>query len=175
LKASNSSFYVDVDIPPVAAVATYYLKPVFGSENVLSYDQSREMSEINLDKLNGKFRCVVLCPWQLPKVSGKVDLFANFISFQEMEPEVVRNYISLVQSITRYFVLLRNSQYGKEVAEKPGDIGVLNPVTNDMVIKLFNQFEVIGRNSSVFGNIYERANFYSEVICLERTEQQQLL
>lgn len=172
LKASNRSFYVDVDIPPVAAVATYYLKAVFGSENVLSYDQSREMSEINLDSLNGKFRCVVLCPWQLPKVTGKVDLFANFISFQEMEPAIVRNYASLVQPITRYFVLLRNSQYGKEVAEKPGDIGVLNPVTTDMVIKMLNQFEVIARNSSVFGNIYERGNLYSEVICLERIEPQ---
>lgn len=172
LKASDKSFYVDVDIPPVAAVATYYLKSVFGSENVLSYDQSREMDEINLGSLNGKFKCVVLCPWQLPKVTGKVDLFANLISFQEMEPEVVRNYASLVQPITRYFVLLRNSKYGKDVAEKQGDIGVLNPVTNDMVIKMLDQFEVIGRNSSVFGNAYERVNFYSEVICLERTEPQ---
>ena len=168
LKANNESFYVDVDIPPVAAVATYYLNEIFGSENVLSYDRSREISEISLESLKTKYKCVVLCPWQLPKVTGTVDLFANFISFQEMEPDIVQNYISLVQPITKHFVLLRNSKYGKKIAEKPGEMGVKKPVTTDSIIQMFNQFKVIGRNSVIFGNTNEKTNFHSEVICLQR-------
>lgn len=113
--------YVDVDIPPVAAVATFYLEKVFGVGSVLTYEISREMDIIDIEQISSNYMCAVLCPWQLPRVRGEVDLFVNFISFQEMEPDIVATYIQLVQPLTRSFVLIRNSRQGKPVAERDGE------------------------------------------------------
>lgn len=168
LKSRPDGFYVDVDIPPVAAVASYYLKQVFGEHAVLSYEQSRDMQVIDLDELRKSYRAVVLCAWQLPRVKGHVDVFANFISFQEMEPEVVANYVKVVQPLVRKAVLLRNSVRGKVVASKPGEIGVFEPTTTDHIIRNFDQFELLGRDSAIFGEENPRANFRSEVLCMQR-------
>ena len=49
-----------------------------------------------------------LSSWQIEKLLGKIDIFVNFISFQEMEPKVVRNYINHVIRLSPKFILLRN-------------------------------------------------------------------
>ncbi|MBW3568234.1 MAG: putative sugar O-methyltransferase [Proteobacteria bacterium] len=170
LKSRSDGFYLNVDIPPVAAVATRYLKQVFGDDAVLGYEQSRNMRAIDLDTLRGSYRALVLCPWQLPSVKGSVDMFANFISFQEMEPAVVANYVSLVQPMVRHAVLLRNSVKGKTMAKQPGEVGVLEPTTTDDIIRAFDQFRVLGRDSAVFGYESRNGNFRSEVICMERNQ-----
>lgn len=168
LKSRADGFYVDIDIPPVAAVASYYLKEVFGEDAVLGYEKSRDMQAIDLDALRKSYRAVVLCPWQLPRVKGSVDLFANFISFQEMEPHVVANYASLVQPLVEQAVLLRNSVRGKKVATRPGEVGVLEPITTDDLIRAFDQFELRGRNSAIFGEENRDQTFRSEVLCMKR-------
>lgn len=168
LKSRPDGFYVDVDIPPVAAVASYYLKQVFGEHAVLGYEQSRDMQTIDLDELRKSYRAVVLCAWQLPRVKGCVDVFANFISFQEMEPHVVANYVKVVQPLVRKAVLLRNSVRGKVVASKPGEIGVLEQTTTNDIIRNFDQFELLGRDSAVFGEENWKGTFRSEVLCMQR-------
>lgn len=80
LKSDRTSFYVNIDIPPVAAVSSYYLNQVFGKEKVLTYDQSRDMEFIDIDQIKEKYSMAVFCPWQLPKIKGEFDLFVNFIS-----------------------------------------------------------------------------------------------
>ena len=135
----DDGFFVNVDIPPVAAVSTYYLSEVFGRDGVLGYAESREMDSLDLDELRQRYRAVVLCPWQLPLVTGNVDLFANLMSFQEMEPLVVERYCELVEPITGRFVLLRNSATGKQQVAA-GQLGVLEPVTTDFVVDRFPQF-----------------------------------
>ena len=169
LKGRSDAFYVDVDIPPVAAVATWYLQQVFGDDNVLDYAKSREMEVLDLDQLKSKYRAVVLCPWQLPMVTGQVDVFANFISFQEMEPDVVRNYIDIVQPLTTSYVLMRNSAKGKTVAKKAGQHGVLDPVTTDLAIESFTDFERVGTDSLIHGDESPDGSFRSEVNILRRT------
>lgn len=114
LKSSDRSFYVDIDLPPVAAVSTYYLKEIFGDRAVLDYSQTRGMNALDIDEFSGQYRAIVLCPWQFTNLEGKFDLFTNFISFQEMEPDVVQNYIRLVQRHTPDYVLLRNLREGKK-------------------------------------------------------------
>jgi len=166
LKADARIIYVDVDIPPLAAVATFYLESVFGVGSVLTYEISRKMDVIDIEQISSEYMCAVICPWQLPRVQGQADLFVNFMSFQEMEPDVVANYIQLVQRLTRSFILIRNSRHGKPVAERDGEPGVICPVTTDDMIAQFDAFDVLGRDSHTFGDSYD--GFDSEVVCMRR-------
>jgi putative sugar O-methyltransferase len=163
----DDGFFVNVDIPPVAAVSTFYLSEVFGRDAVLGYAQSREMDSFDLDELRRRYRAIVLCPWQLPLVSGSVDLFANFMSFQEMEPSVVSGYCELVEPLTERYVLLRNSATGKQQSAV-GQLGVLEPVTTDFVVDRFAAFDERARDSFVHGDESPDRSFRSEVVVLER-------
>ena len=169
LKSGVGRLYVDVDIPPVAAVSSYYLSEVFGHERVLTYEQSREMERIDLDAIARDYRAAVLCPWQLPRVVGQVDGFLNFISFQEMEPKVVENYIRLVTPLTQEWVLLRNNPKGKPIAGGKRKVGVLEPTTTDAMIESFEGFELVGRGGSVFGQGRPDGTVQSDVLCLRRS------
>lgn len=167
LTARSDGFYVNVDIPPVAAVSTYYLAEIFGRDAVLPYAESRTMEVLDLAELRDRYRAVVLCPWQLPRVSGTVDLFANLLSFQEMEPSVVAHYCALVEPLVGSHVLLRNSASGKQRAT-PGHLGVLEPVSTDFVIDQFAEFEELARDSFVHGDENYDRSFRSEVAVLSR-------
>ena len=168
LKSNEDIFYLNVDIPPVAAVSTYYLSNVFGHDKVLSYEESRNMEVIDIDELKKKYKCVILCPWQLPKLKGKFDLFANFISFQEMEPDVVANYIKYVEKHTENYVLLRNSLSGKNIAMGENDLGVVEQTDTNSMYNMFNDFSLVNRDHVVYG-FYSR-NFVSEIACLSRNK-----
>jgi putative sugar O-methyltransferase len=161
------SFYVNVDIPPVSAVSSYYLSQVVGKQAVLTYDLSREMHVIDIHELKKEYRCAVLCPWQLPKIKGDFELFVNFMSFQEMEPAVVENYISHVERLTSKYVLLRNSRTGKKKAKDNNEIGVIEPTTMDDMVAMFKHFEVVNRNHKIYGDF--SSNYVSELICLSRS------
>lgn len=170
LKASPSSFYVNADIPPVAAVSTWYLQQVFGPHLILSYASSREMDVIDLDRLRKRYKAVVLCPWQLPRLRGSVDLFANFFSFQEMEPHVVRNYASVVQPYIRDHILMRNSAVGKRVAKTEGEIGVMEQVRSDFIQSCFSEFQTLASDSFLFGDENEIGSYRSEVVVMGRRD-----
>ncbi|MEQ3551231.1 putative sugar O-methyltransferase [Pseudonocardia nematodicida] len=148
--------YVDVDIPPVAAVATHYLKRVLGEDRVLDYAATREQEKIAVDEL--EHPATVLCSWQLPRLTGTVDLFANFISFQEMEPEVVENYASLVAGLGARWLLLRNSPTGKP--------NVREPMLRDRYLEFFSGYELVDSDAGLYGQDSEGT--VSEVMVLAR-------
>ena len=79
-----------------------------------------------------------MCSWQIEKLIGKIDVFINFISFQEMEPEVVKNYIKHVQRLSPKFILLRNLKEGKQIRTKRS-IGVLKQTKKKDYIKYFKK------------------------------------
>jgi len=166
LKSSSDFFYVNVDIPPVAAVSSYYLSEVFGKENVLLYDESRNLDVIDIEALKKKYKCIVLCPWQLPKLKGTFDLFVNFLSFQEMEPHIVENYISIAEKLTSKYVLLRNSQSGKIVSKSGSDIGVIEQTKTENMYKMFKAFSLVQKDHVVYGQ--HSNNFVSEIACLSK-------
>ncbi|MFN0032828.1 MAG: putative sugar O-methyltransferase [Flavobacteriales bacterium] len=117
--------FVLFDISPQLYVCEQWLKTVFPGE-VVGYRNCREMT--TLDNLQpGKI--YVFGAWHFPLLQGqKVDLFWNCASFQEMEPDVVANYLKYVNEAAREVFLLEKMN-GKETAEKEGEKGVLNPVT----------------------------------------------
>ncbi|BBF98934.1 MULTISPECIES: putative sugar O-methyltransferase [Pseudonocardia] len=148
--------YIDVDIPPVAAVATHYLREVLGGSRVLDYAATREHEKIVIDEIAEP--ATVLCPWQLPRLTGSVDLFANFISFQEMEPEVVANYANLVTDLGARWLLLRNSPIGKP--------NVREPMLRHRYLEFFDQYELVDSDAGLYGQDSEGT--VSEVMVLAR-------
>ncbi|TCK27395.1 putative sugar O-methyltransferase [Pseudonocardia endophytica] len=133
--------YVDVDIPPVAAVATHYLQHVLGADQVLDYGRTRDLDKIEIDAIEQ--RAAVLCSWQMPKLIGQVDLFVNFISFQEMEPEVVENYANLVSGLGARYLLLRNSPTGKP--------NVREPMLRSHYLEFFSDYELVLSDAGLYG------------------------
>jgi putative sugar O-methyltransferase len=81
LGARPDAFYVDVDIPPVATIATGYLEQVLGEDRVLGYERARDLERIDLAEIAAVHRAVVLCPWQPPQVEGGGDRRHTMWSF----------------------------------------------------------------------------------------------
>jgi hypothetical protein len=68
--------------------------------------------------------------WKLPELAFlKYDLFWNSASFQEMEPDVVLNYLKYVNQQTNKYVFLCEAMGGKELATAEGTHGVLEQTT----------------------------------------------
>ncbi|WP_181197888.1 putative sugar O-methyltransferase [Enhygromyxa salina] len=163
LSGDPDAFYVNVDIPPLSFVSSYYLRQVFGADAIATYDHTRELEVIDLDQLRGQgFRGAVLCAWQLPKLRGSFELFVNSVSFQEMEPRVVENYSALVQALVSDYVVLRNSVKGKTVASAADEIGVVEPVVRDDYLRFFELFERVAADGTIFGDTSTKG-FVSEV------------
>ena len=111
---------VDVDIPPTSAVAGFYLSSI-GTNLVMPYSQTRDLDRIECPPAG---HSMILCPWQLPLLQGSFDLAVNFISFQEMEPEVVQNYLNEIDRIETTYVLLRNLREENEQLHKGRNMGL---------------------------------------------------
>lgn len=165
----NHCFYVDIDIPPTSFVSTYYLKQVVGEAYVGDYCSLKEKSILDISALSAEYKAVVLCPWQLPKIEGTVDLFINFISFQEMEPEVVRNYLHHVNRLQARYILMRNLREGKRKAKEPGDVGVLEPIMGKDYDLFLPNYQLVATNTVPFA--YKTVdNFHSELRVYQRKD-----
>ncbi len=160
--------YLNIDIPPVLTASSYYLKAIFGDGAIASYVDTRGLDTIDAKELLATRRGATLPAWQLPNLRGSFDCFVNFVSFQEMEPDVVENYIRLVQPLTKHYVLLRNSKHGKKISTSSQATGVNKATTIDMMINWFSDFELVNRDSFVFGDESRFGNFKSEVVVLKR-------
>lgn len=158
----NKGFYIDVDIPPTSFVSTYYLKQVLGDAAVADYGQLREAASIDIGELRKKYKAAVICPWLLPRLTGKIDLFVNFISFQEMEPAVVRNYLSMVAALAPKYVLLRNLREGAQLKKSSPVTGVLEPIRADDYDGFLPDYRLTATNTIPFG-FKTVDNFHSEL------------
>lgn len=163
----NDCFYINADIPPLAFVSGYYLKSVFGDETIGAYDNLRELKTLDIDTLKKKYKALNLCAWQIPKLKGQIDLFVNFISFQEMEPEIVKNYCQHIRRLKPGFILLRNIKEGKKVRDKKNPVGVIDPILGEDYNLFFPEYELVDTNTTIFG--YETEDgFHSELRLYKR-------
>ena len=158
----NGSFYIDVDIPPTGFAATYYLQSRFGRKAVGDYEMLRNQSSLSIDDLRQRFSAVVLCPWQLPKITGVIDLFVNYISFQEMEPDIVENYLRHVQRLAPRYILLRNLREGKQAVNVASALGVRKPILGPDYDQFLPGYTLVSSNTLPFGRETEDG-FHSEL------------
>lgn len=154
--------YIDLDIPPMSFAAQQYLARVLGKRNVATYAQTRDLASIDIRSLP---MAAALCSWQIERLRGKVDLFVNFISFQEMEPHIVRNYLAHVARLAPRWILLRNIREGMIVKKEPGSLGVHIPIVSDDYPAMLPGYELVERNVLPFG--YRTVDdFHSELLLL---------
>jgi putative sugar O-methyltransferase len=137
--------FVLFDISPQLYVCEQWLKAVFPGD-VVSYRECREMK--SLDNLQ-KGKIYVFGAWHFPLLSQrKVDLFWNCASFQEMEPDVVANYLSYVnESADKVFLLEKMN--GKELAKTEGEKGVIEPVTIEHYRKGLPAFRILDKQEAL--------------------------
>ncbi|RZL45229.1 MAG: putative sugar O-methyltransferase [Pedobacter sp.] len=127
------------DIPPQLYVCERYLSTVF-PDSVVSYKDTRDIKSLqNIEK--GKI--YILGTWQFPLLNDiKIDIFWNAASFQEMEPDVVANYLKPIDKQAD-LVFLQEEMGGKEVAHKEGKFGVLKKTTLNDYKKSLSNFELV--------------------------------
>ena len=155
--------YIDVDIPPTHFAAEYYLKANFGSRNVNGFIDFEGRSTIEVSDLPD---FTVMCSWQLEKLKGQVDLFVNFISFQEMEPNVVINYLNHVDRLGSRWLLLRNMREGKQKKTLNAP-GVKDPIVTEDYGRMLPNYRPVSQSTHPFG--YQTVDrFHSEITLFSR-------
>lgn len=165
LRSTHSIKYIDIDIPPISYIAWCYLNSVYDKNEIENYIHNKET--INIDELK---RCSVLNSWDIEKLQGSIDLFVNFISFQEMEPAIVANYLSNVKRLNPKWVLLRNMREGKNVKKSAKDIGVEVPIKkDDYTIMLSDHYDLKASNIHPYG--YKTVDgFHSELLLYKKKD-----
>jgi putative sugar O-methyltransferase len=156
--------YIDIDIPPTSFVAQYYLTEVLGRDNVTGYVETRDLPAIEIDKLP---KASVLGAWQIEKLQGRIDLFVNFISFQEMEPHIVENYLKQVVRLGARWILLRNMREGKQIKRGEDSVGVETPIRSEDYLAMLPGYELLQRNVFPYG--YKTVDgYHSELLLLRQ-------
>jgi len=163
----NEIFYINFDIPPVSYVSTYYLQNVFKDKNIADYKDLKDENILNIEQLKTKYAGINTCSWQIEKIEGEIDLFVNFISFQEMEPDVVNNYCENIRRLKPKFVLLRNIQEGKKKKDADTLYGVEKPILAEDYDIFLPEYKLVAVDSSIFGFITED-NFHSQLRLYKR-------
>jgi putative sugar O-methyltransferase len=139
--------YINIDIPPTLCCASYYLSNLVGKDKFNGYADVAEREEIPLNQLN---KISVFPSWKIANLTGKVDLFVNYISFQEMEPDIVQNYLSHVKRLGAKWILLRNMREGKQLRTEKQH-GVDKPILSKDYIAMLDSYELIDNNVIPFG------------------------
>ena len=155
--------YINLDLPPLFLISEAYLKTCFGNKEDFFDHLDRRNGEIKVQELP---RFTFLPNWRVEDLRGEIDLFVNFISFQEMEPFIVQNYAKKITELNPKFILLRNLKEGKQ--KKTGkNIGVRDPVFREDYLSFFESYELLASDTDTFG--YKTSdNFHSELLLLKK-------
>lgn len=155
--------YIDIDIPPTLYCAEYYLQQVVGKDQVSTYNDINETKEIKLSNLN---KISVLPSWTVEKLQGEIDLFVNFISFQEMEPNIVENYLKNIDRLQTKWILLRNLREGKQLRSQHR-FGVDKPIFSESYTEMLPNYNLVETNVYPYG-FKTVDGFHSEVMLFKR-------
>jgi putative sugar O-methyltransferase len=132
------SFYL-FDVPPQLYVCERYLATVFPG-SVVSYRETRGWTEAPAPEAG---KIYIFGTWKLPEVKNlRWELFWNCASFQEMEPDLVLNYLSFVNRQTQRYVFLQELMRGQIQAPREGEHGVLAPTTQEHYVQGLPDFEI---------------------------------
>jgi putative sugar O-methyltransferase len=141
----NITFYI-FDIPPQLYVCQQYLSALF-QDSVVSYRETRTMQSAPKDK----GRIFIFGNWKLPKLAElKYDLFWNSASFQEMEPDVVLNYLRYANEQTAEFAFLNECMEGMMTASEKGEHGVLERTTLEHYKKGLRNLQLKDMSRSIY-------------------------
>ena len=150
--------FILYDIPPQLYVCEQYLKTIF-PESVVSYRDTRAMECFPEDR---KGKIFILGTHKFPLIENlKVDLFWNSASFQEMEPEIVANYLKYVNRCVQT-VYLREAMAGKEKAKKREKHGVIQQTLLKHYEKYLDNYILIDLSPSIILPRMTKGTTYSD-------------
>jgi len=155
--------YIDIDISPSNCIAEYYLRETFPEVGVAGFYETNHSDEINISDLPS---ISVLPSWRIEQLRGEIDVFVNTVSFQEMEPAVVQNYLDIVAKLNPKFLMLRNLREGKRTTPvEKGGSSVQEPVKREFYIKWLTAYgyELASENVVPFGR-KTIDGFHSEIL-----------
>ena len=106
LRENRRLTYIDFDLPETLTVAAYVLAKEFPDRRVRIYDaQTPPLTQAMLDA----YDIIMMPTYMLPTLQeSTVDLFVNTISFSEMSPAIVQNYLAQMDRVTRRFFYHEN-------------------------------------------------------------------
>ena len=87
----------------------------------------KNLKDINIDE----YQVICIPSWKIDLLKdNKFDLFINHGSFQEMEPEIVKNYLEKISPQISKYIYLENGKKGHALGKK-GNFGVLEKTTRE--------------------------------------------
>ena len=158
--------YINLDLPPLSLLSEIYLSKVYSKNEITN---TKKLGNQNI-KISNLKKITCLNSWQIEKLKGKIDLFINFISFQEMEPHIVKNYLKKIIALKPKYILLRNLREGKQI-KKENKIGVKKATKKkDYINFLKNYYSLLSCDVEQFG-YHTFDNYNSEVIIFKKIKK----
>lgn len=149
-KKINNFKYINLDLFPQNIISEYYLEKACKTKikNHLDYKDNNFIDIRNLKKIN------CLLNSDIDKLKGSIDVFINFISFQEMRLDVVRNYIEKVIYLKPKYILLRNLKEGKADIKDKSKVHVVEKSIkkNHYLNLLKKKYKLIATNIIPYGH-----------------------
>ena len=134
------------DMPVEIYLAQKYLSEVFKNERLVKLEETIDWKNlIGIRKGHIHF----LGNWQFPMLAGESsDLFWNAVSFGEMEPEVVKNYLKFISGNVRWIYLLQ-ARYGKQTE---GKAHVKDPISFEDYIRFLDAYKLVEEKEAYNAN-----------------------
>lgn len=111
------------DLPAPLYLCEQYLTKALGENQVVTSDRTLHATDLNAVVEKGKVN--MFGNWMFPLLkSYPIDVFWNGASFGEMEPEIVKNYLSYIKDTSQSVYLLQ-ARNGKESSKSSG---VVTPI-----------------------------------------------
>jgi len=146
-------FYV-IDVPPQLYVCEQYLSVLF-PDSVVSYRRTRTMKIIPEERQGKVF---IIGNWKIPELASlNYDLFWTSASFQEMEPDIVLNYLKYVNQQVNKYVFLCEVMEGQQLANVKGEYGVLERTKLEHYRIGLRDFRLQDLSRAVFPSYISRA------------------
>jgi putative sugar O-methyltransferase len=138
--------YFLFDIPPQLYVCEQYLRAVF-PDSVVSYRETRTFRGLGRPQPGKIYMFGTAKLAELDDL--RWDLFWNAASFQEMEPDLVLNYLGFVNRQTGRHVFLEENMHGMHQASRPGEHGVLQRTTMEHYRRGLPDFDLVDLREAI--------------------------
>lgn len=125
------------DLPFPLVLCEQYLSESLGKQNIVKSTETIDWTDLN-DLQKGKVH--MFGNWKFPLIKEfKFDIFWNAASFGEMEPTIVKNYLSYVINSGKFIYLLQ-ARNGKESTKTSG---VETPITFNDYKDMLSGYQMI--------------------------------
>ncbi len=138
------------DLPSQLYVCEEYLTNALGKETVISAEVALDLT--NLSSIE-KGKVYMFGNWQIPLLKNfKFDVFWNAASFGEMEPGIVKNYLSYVLANAEWIYLLQ-ARKGKESS---ANSGVEKSITFEDYNQMLLHYKLIDEEDAYYAHMRMR-------------------